>query len=733
MDEESSQTNGITNQTKNGIKGNRISPNTVTAINTISHSLLHEFQIFWNNFSVYVDKNRYGRYVGLKKSRKSILRNISGCFKSGELTAIMGPSGCGKSTLLQCIAGRWRDGKQGDIYFSGERSRTNLTFIPQHDNYFDVLTVEETLLFASRLQTATLVSSDYYEAIKKIAQEQPQHRLEIRRYTISDANYHRLTCGHILKLLGLEDLNDVRVGKLSGGQKKRLSIAQELLSKPDILILDEPTSGLDSSASLHCVELLQSLAHSKPSMSVIITIHQPNMRTFELFDRMYVLSSGGQCIFNGPPDGLIGHLEKNGYPCPNFQNPGDFLLEIASVELGREAINKMLECPFPGQAIQATPYMKKDLRSATFRAKYPYFQHFLILLHRSLLLISRDPLLAAIRYGLHVGMALFLGWIYGPHIGRYAGCPPELGGSFDAHVFKNASEKAVEETKGLLDNFASLFFHLMMLMFGSLTPMLVTFPMEVSTFLKEKYNGWYSTGPYFMSKTLADLPFQIMATFSYTSITYVMNGQIRELWRYEAYLLVGILVSLIGQSHGLIVGAFFVHQMTAAVFLGPLTSLPLLLFSGFLVKIETMPAILRPLTSLSYIRYGFEGVLVSLYGYNRCGLNASEKIAQLKGTFKSWMNKMLIIATQTINEDDDEQEMREDVDNVHQMTDSLTSAIFNSVSGGISNTNSTIKSGVMVIYNLEDSFLERAFIMLLINLIVFRLATYLILKWKARH
>jgi ATP-binding cassette subfamily G (WHITE) protein 1 len=102
---------------------------------------------------------------------------------------------------------------------------------------------------------------------------------------------HRLLARSVLRLLGLEPQRKVRLNQLSGGQRKRIGIAQELVAKPDILMLDEPTSGLDSTASFQCVQMLNRLTQQSHPLSIICTIHQPNPATFALFHNVLVLSS----------------------------------------------------------------------------------------------------------------------------------------------------------------------------------------------------------------------------------------------------------------------------------------------------------------------------------------------------------------------------------------------------------------------------------------------------------
>lgn len=111
------------------------------------------------------------------------------------------------------------------------------------------------------------------------------------KHKVSADALHRLLARSVLRLLGLEPQRKVRLGRLSGGQRKRMSIAQELVAKPDILLLDEPTSGLDSTASFQCIQMLHRLTQQPHPLAIICTIHQPNPATFAMFHHVLVLSS----------------------------------------------------------------------------------------------------------------------------------------------------------------------------------------------------------------------------------------------------------------------------------------------------------------------------------------------------------------------------------------------------------------------------------------------------------
>lgn len=144
--------------------------------------------------------------------------------------------------------------------------------------------------------------------------------------------------------------------------------------------------------------------------------------------------------------------------------------------------------------------------------------------------------------------------------------------------------------------------------------------MERQVLLREHLNHWYSLKAYYIAKTLADIPFQFVFPTVFVTIVYFMTYQ-PNLERYGMLLAVTICTSLVGQGIGLFLGAAF--GIKVAVFLGLTGIIPMVLFSGFNITFDAIPAPMKWITYISFMRYGFEGSMVSIYGYDRPALNCS--------------------------------------------------------------------------------------------------------------
>ena len=320
------------------------------------------WQITFHNISYWVSHLKSCRNP-LQYEKKQILREVNGSFSPGTITAIMGPSGSGKTTLLKLLCGQVRSGE-----FSGsrvvrctrdgrslggsgayDRAMRMQGYVSQQENLLDGLTVWQTIVFASMLRMAEDTTSE-----EKLA------------YALS-----------VMDSMGLTSIAGTVIGSssssngdngISGGQRRRLSIALELLAHPSTLMLDEPTSGLDAASSLRLVNLLQRMSR-KLGTTVVLTIHQPRAEVFNLFDSLLLLGSGGYQVYSGPTAAAAQHLASSPsvmLSLADYDNPGDFIIDVLGLGESRKDDREASGWLLSGaQGIEMVPLCPPDLECAS--------------------------------------------------------------------------------------------------------------------------------------------------------------------------------------------------------------------------------------------------------------------------------------------------------------------------------------------------------------------------------
>lgn len=307
----------------------------------------------------------------------------------------MGPSGSGKSTLLNILSGFITSDISGSICVNDKPRDLNLfrkqsTYIMQEENLHLLLTARETMKFSMKLKTGGAMNQQ--ERDKKIML--------------------------ILERLGLDAHVDTFVDNLSGGQRKRLSIALELVDDPSILFLDEPTTGLDSSSSTQCIQLLKELAQE--GRTIVCTIHTPSALILKKFDIIYALAEGS-CIYQGSTSNLVPFLKELDLVCPETFNPADFLLEIASNDYGMQnhrlsaKIQNGVNCNYR-QSSATTSITKATQKLSPINSRSPFSSSFvnqvIQLTARNMLFNRRDKSYLLVRVFVYLIVGLLVGVMY---------------------------------------------------------------------------------------------------------------------------------------------------------------------------------------------------------------------------------------------------------------------------------------------------------------------------------
>jgi len=406
----------------------------------LSFSDVHPANITVRNLGVEVDtvasvvdtltakftKSKVGDMVG--GTQKKILNDVSGVFPAGTLTAVIGGSGSGKvrlyphtlhladlisliapqTTFLNVLSHRMRGLNltiTGSTQYNGSPDLLTVTtaYVTQTDVLIPSLTVRETLLYAASLR---LPSSTTSQRRKQLVEE-------------------------VILELGLKECADTRVGDgvkkggCSGGERRRVSIAIQMLRNPSILFLDEPTTGLDATSALHLVKTLKHLANT--GRTIITTIHQPRSGIFSLFDRVTLLSRGS-VAYTGPTsdclswfDGLLpGGLRPH-------VNPADYLIDIIAVdtrtkeaeEESQARVNKLLvawnkesAARFASDTTALEKFRVPDERARRMKQSVSFLRQVQVLTSRTLLTTVRDPFGLMCSWTEAVFMGLVCGLIF---------------------------------------------------------------------------------------------------------------------------------------------------------------------------------------------------------------------------------------------------------------------------------------------------------------------------------
>lgn len=506
-----------------------------------------------------------------RKRDLSILKPLNITFEPRMLNVVLGPSGSGKTSLLHSVAGRLHSTVTtkyvtgGSLLFNGAEPspsvlRSVAAFVVQDDDALMAsLTVKETLHFSALIRLPEWMSKE--EKIRK--------------------------ADEVMVKLGLRDVannvigNDLKKG-ISGGEKRRVSIAIQILTDPKILFLDEPTSGLDAFTALSIIEVLQALAEE--GRTVIMTVHQARSDIFPHFGNVLLLARGGSPVYAGRGVDMLDHFASLGYECPSATNPADFFLDQITVDLQHEVkeaitrakVKRLIESwnsvpstqENDANATVSTPSELGQLR----RQMNPWRVTLPLVLRRSAINLSRQPDVIAGRVMQVISMGLILSLFFAPMKHNYP---------------------AVQTRMGLIQEFAALYF-------VGMLQNISLYPYERDVFYREEDDGAYSVEVFLSTYSLLEIPFEICTSvvFGFLAAYAINMKRTIEMALINAFNVLCIVSC--GESVGILFNTFFGHVGFSVQLTSIMLSISTVL--GGIMSLN-VPSFLQALNHLSPIKY----------------------------------------------------------------------------------------------------------------------------------
>ncbi|MCJ1295273.1 hypothetical protein MMC34_006835 [Xylographa carneopallida] len=467
---------------------------------------------------------------GRKAARISILQPINSTFEPGTLNVIMGPSGSGKTSLLNLMASRLystfgtRYAVGGTMMYGGsipseDVIRSVASYVCQDDDaLLATLTVRETLHFAAGLRLPTWMS----KAEKKRRAEEVLVKLGLR------------DCAN--NLVG----NDLIKG-ISGGEKRRVTIAIQVLTDPRILLLDEPTSGLDAFTASSIIEVLRGLAEE--GRTLVLTIHQSRSDLWNHFGNVLLLARGGSSVYAGKGKSMLEHFSFLGYECPKTTNPADFALDLITVDLqhatrearSRAKVSSLIsdwENVRRSQLVRTPSHISAPAELGSLkRAMTPFRIAFPLLVQRSLIGFRRDPNAILARTMQVIGFAIIITLFFAPLKSDY---------------------ESVQSRLGFVQEFVAIYF------VGMLQNVAV-YPVEKSVFYREHDDRAYSIEAFFLQYTVLEIPFELLACLAFAAIAVFGAGLPRTAPLFLIVAFNAFCVVNCGESIGIMFNTLFAH------------------------------------------------------------------------------------------------------------------------------------------------------------------------------
>ena len=504
-----------------------------------------------------------------KKCSKAILSDINGVARAGKMTALMGATGSGKTTLLTCLANRTPTGVRvnpstsiayrinGTYYKFGKALKRRVGFVEQDDIVLPELTVRSSLTYLARLRLGQL---------SKSAQDKKVNR--------------------VISQLNLEKAADTVVGDtlnrgISGGERKRLAIASELLVSPRVLFLDEATSGLDSSTALLILKCLAKLC-AQDKMTVVCSIHQPSSQCFLCFDDLCFLQNG-HCIYMGSVSSSVSKFSALSSRCiPANFNPPDWFMELSVdgviADIDASASSKDVIAAFDAGVA------KLPRESVSNRYSVNLLTQIYILSSRLLVKVRKEKM---------EWESLFL-----------------LGGlsAISACLYTDlgSTETAIFSMRSMILWCIGTF------MFFPLLLSAAVFSADASMLRKDLRNSAYRLSAYYLARAVTILPFDLFNSFVYVAAVYSSATGVHFDFVQYITILMCVWLSLIHFSAvGFLISATVPGKHTGIVTILCITFF--FAYTGFFVPFEEMPAAVRWLEEVNLFLYSYQLITRAIF------------------------------------------------------------------------------------------------------------------------
>eukprot|EP00981_Chlorochromonas_danica_P000564 scaffold131_cov174-Ochromonas_danica.AAC.1 len=408
---------------------------------------------------------------------------------------------------------------------------------------------------------------------------------QLRMPSGTTAEERRNRIDEVMDLMGIAHCRNVIIGNtrrkgISGGERKRVSVAMELLNRPKLIFLDEPTSGLDSSTALNVCTALRNLT-TVGECTVVCTIHQPQPKIFYLFDNL-ILMKKGHIVFQGSIQKVDKFLSHLGFPCPEDANVADHLLDVVapSHEEASQALHEQRMIPPVNLSLGLEkPFYSQD-------GARTWIDQFMILFRRNYHQYIRNPDIILMNVLVTILLAVFIG----------CGLWYQIGHDQDSIAKRVPSIFFACVTQGIV---------------GSLQA-INSFPSERAIMLRERQAGTYNVSAYFAAKSAMDVLAQLWPPMLFSCIVYFLIGYQKKADKFFLYMFFMVLDSMAATSLATTVTCFCVSVELSTVVLCLLFEI-CRLFGGFFASptlMETVPD-WSFADALSYLKYCFIGAAIN--------------------------------------------------------------------------------------------------------------------------